>query len=87
MGSGELRKLRAVEAQGRHRRGGFVDGDMGFGKKPAQRYPEVRGLRFSPESSMYFDRDRSAALTIARLRCMELRGLGRPLPFDRSFAL
>jgi hypothetical protein len=76
------------EAQGKHRRGGLVDDDVGLHKnKSTQRYPEVRGLRFSPESSMYFDRDRSAALTIARLRCMELKGLGRPLPFDRSFAL
>jgi hypothetical protein len=36
---------------------------------------------------MYLDRDRSAALTIARLRCMELLGQGRPLVFDRSHVL
>ena len=54
-----------------------------FTKK--QRYPEVRGLRFCPESCMYLDRDRESALTIARLRCMELKGLPRPFPFDARY--
>lgn len=47
------------------------------------RYPEVRGLRFSPERRMYLNRDREAARTIARLRTQELRGLLRPVPFCR----
>lgn len=73
------------KAQDKHRKGGFVDTTV---HKSAEKwYPEVRGLRFSPETRMYFDRDRSAALTIARLRCMELQGLGRPIPFTSSFAL
>ena len=49
------------------------------------RYPEVRGLRFSPEDSMYRDRDQEAALTIGRLRCMSLKGLPTPFPFDRRY--
>ena len=47
-------------------------------KKP--RFLEVRGLR----GGMYLDRDREAALTIARLHCMEILGLPRPLPFSRA---
>ena len=38
--------------------------------------PEVRGLRFNQKDCMYHDRDREAALTIARLCCMEMKGLG-----------
>jgi hypothetical protein len=53
-------------------------------QKSIERYPVVRGLRFSPETCIYSDRDRSSALTIARLHCMELMGLGRPLPFAHS---
>ena len=45
------------------------------------RYPEIRGLRFCPERRMYFDRDQSASLTIARLRTQELIGGLRPAPF------
>jgi hypothetical protein len=71
--------------QDTHRKGGFVETTVN--KSLEKRYPEVRGLRFSPETNMYFDRDRSAALTIARLRCMESQGLGRPLPFTRGFEL
>ena len=48
------------------------------------RYPEVRGLRFSPERRMYLDRDREAARTIARLRTQELLGRARPSPFCRG---
>lgn len=50
------------------------------------RYPEIRGLRFSPERRMYLDRDREAARTIARLRTQELLGLDRPAPFCRGGA-
>jgi hypothetical protein len=71
--------------QGKHRRGGD---DITSMPAPTAnkilRYPEVRGLRFSPEQRKHLDRDRQAALTIARLRCMELRGLGRPSAFAHS---
>ena len=50
-----------------------------------KRYPEVRGLRFSPDTSTYSDR--SSTRTIARLHCMELLGQGRPLPFCRGCVL
>ena len=81
--------------QGKHRRGGTSkEYDMSQGisikkKKEGKqiRYPEVRGLRFSPEDGMYLDRDREAALTIARLCCMEKLGLPRPYPFDRRYVI
>ena len=75
--------------QGKHRRGGkatlqqLVEPEPAR-KKTALRYPEVRGLRFSPEDSMFSNRDEKAALTIARLRCMEVLGQGRPAPFART---
>jgi hypothetical protein len=50
-------------------------------KDRALRYPEIRGLRFSPEKRIYLDRDREAASTIARLRTIELLGRQRPTPF------
>jgi hypothetical protein len=50
----------------------------------AQKYPEVRGLRFCPETRMYLDRDRESAVAIARLRTLELMGKARPAPFHRS---
>ena len=78
--------------QGKHRRGGgsvtvksyFQDTEE-QGKPTKLRYPEVRGLRFSKEDGMYLDRDREAAMTIGRLRCMELMGLPRPYPFDPRY--
>ena len=51
----------------------------------ALRYPEVRGLRFDNESGNYHDRDRSAALSIARLQCLHELGRPRPQPFSRSY--
>ncbi len=51
------------------------------------RYPEVRGLRFCPEDRKHRDRDVEAALTIGRLHCMTLLGLGRPAPFCRGVTL
>jgi len=51
------------------------------------RYPEIRGLRFSPERRIYLDRDREAAVTIARLRTVEMLGRLRPAPFHKSFKL
>jgi hypothetical protein len=71
--------------QDKHRRGGLATSLVDFNPS-IERYPEVRGLRFSPEISIYSDRDRSSALTIARLHCMELMGLGRPRPFSRCRA-
>ena len=68
----------------KRRIGGLDVEDTSEGVK-RMRYPEVRGLRFSKEDSMFLDRDREAALTISRLRCMELMGLPCPYPFDRRF--
>jgi hypothetical protein len=80
--------------QGKKRRGGgsftkSLTGDEPVFKEKERklRYPEVRGLRFLPEVSMYFDRDREAALTIGRLHCMELLGEQRPYPFNRKCKL
>ncbi len=55
--------------------------------KDAERYPEVRGLRFCPERRLYLDRDRESAVAIARLRTLELLGKLRPSPFHRSFKI
>ena len=44
----------------------------------------VRGLRFCPERRLFLNRDREAAVCIARLRTVELQGRGRPSPFCRS---
>ena len=80
-------------AQTLHRKGGGSVTINSFfqeeGQKeiPKIRYPEVRGLRFSKEDGMYHDRDREAAMTIGRLRCMELLGLPRPYPFDPRYKL
>ena len=38
-------------------------------------YPEVRGLRFCPETRMYYNRDEDAAIAIGRLKIMERKGL------------
>ena len=82
--------------QGKHRRGGTSKeswwvakgiGDPAKEKKKTIRWPEVRGLRFNQKDSMYHDRDREAALTIARLCCMEMKGLPRPYPFDMRYKL
>ena len=51
------------------------------------RYPEIRGLRVSPERRIYLDRDQEAAVTIARLRTVEMLGRLRPAPFHMSFKL
>ena len=85
--------------QGKCRRGGSSDlstdtqegsdnDSTGDEKKTKRlRYPEVRGLRFSKESSMYHDRDRESALTIARLCCMAMRNLPVPFPFDGRYKM
>ena len=81
--------------QGKHRKGGTSKewiakgiGDPENSKiKKSIRWPEIRGLRFTHEDGMYLDRDREAALTIARLCCMEKLGLPRPYPFDCRYRL
>ena len=60
-----------------------VDTEAADNKVWSLRYPEIRGLRFCPERRMYFDRDQSASLAIARLRTQERLGLPRPSPFCR----
>ena len=81
-------------AQDKKRRGGPRAAKVaGAGQPPlpppqgaaaVERYPEVRGLRSVPETRMYLDRDKSSALEIGRLRCMELLGRARPAPFCRA---
>jgi hypothetical protein len=56
-------------------------------KELNSRYPMIRGLRFCPENSKYHDRDRTAALTIARLHCLSVLGRPRPQPFSRAFTV
>lgn len=83
--------------QGKHRKGGTSEEWIAKGigdpenpkikKETVIRWPEIRGLRFNHEDGMYLDRDREAALTIARLCCMEKLGLPRPYPFDCRYRL
>jgi hypothetical protein len=49
----------------------------------SRNYPEVRGLRFSTKRRIYVGRDLSAAMTIARLRTLEMTGKKRPSLFCR----
>ena len=53
-------------------------------KKEEMRYIECRGLRFCPERRKHYDRDASSARAIAGLRCLRLKGLGRPTQFTRA---
>jgi hypothetical protein len=86
--------LQRKKAQDKKRRGGPGAAEVAGGGQPPLpppqgaaamvRYPEVRGLRFVPEMRMYLDRDKSSALAIGRLRCMELLGRARPAPFCRG---
>jgi hypothetical protein len=87
------RSRRTRSARGRRTRSGEEARGKQMWREPGQppqgaaavaRYPEVRGLRFVPETRMYLDRDKSSALAIGRLRCMELLGRARPAPFCRS---
>lgn len=81
--------LKAERERARRRRGatGLLledassDMDAEHTRSVALRYPEIRGLRFSPERRIYLDRDRESAATIARLRTIELLGRRRPSPF------
>ena len=75
------------------RRGGTSDGNREREPHAGQRdnkkiedytFTEVRGLRFCTETRKYVDRDLSSAITIGRLRVMELLGLARPAPFCRT---
>jgi hypothetical protein len=49
-----------------------------------KQYPEVRGLRFDPETRKYLNRDVMSAVSIAKLRVMEMLGYGRPMAFSRN---
>jgi hypothetical protein len=62
-------------------------GRGGMDAELQKRYPLVRGLRFCPESSKFHDRDRTAALAIARLHCLSVLGRPRPQPFSRAFSV
>ena len=68
------------------RRGGVIapqapETVVGEEEKTNLRHIDVRGLRFCPERRMYYDRDKASAEAIAGLRCIKLRGLGRPTAF------
>ena len=86
--------LQRKKVQDKQRRGGPKPGSLAGEGQPLlpppqgavalPRYPEVRGPRFVPETRMYRARDKSSALAIARLRCMELLGRPRPAPFCRA---
>ena len=73
-----------TRVKNRHRMGGVVyppkedDGRV-------IRYPEVRGLRFSQDDSMFCDRDCKSGLTIGKLLVMEMLGNPRPYTFDRRY--
>jgi hypothetical protein len=53
-------------------------------KEKKQRYPECRGLRFCPETRMFFDRDLCSAMSIGKLRVLELLNKARPTHFCRN---
>ena len=72
----EMRRSKRGVNKGSHEPFNAKDGKL--------RYLEVRGLRFCTEMRKYVDRDLTAALTIARLRVMEVLKLGRPEPFSRK---
>jgi len=91
------RMLQESKERGKRRRswnvGSKMVGDNCFAKKEKikkekkdkeMRYIECRGLRFCPEMRKYYDRDASSARAIAGLRCLRLRGLGRPSVFTRA---
>jgi hypothetical protein len=78
-----LREMARLKLVQNRRRGGTqrqhgLEGDTTDKKA---RYIECRGLRFCPERRMFFDRDVSSGLAIAGLRCLTLKGLGRPSIF------
>jgi len=81
-----MQLINDIAEKRRSTRGGGVSGSHEpFKPRGGQlRYPEVRGLRFCNETRKYVDRDLTAAMTIARLRVMEILGLGRPAPFVRN---
>jgi len=91
------RMLQESKERGKRRRswnvGSKMIGDICLAKKEKikkekkdeeMRYIECRGLRFCPEMRKYYDRDASSARAIAGLRCLRLRGLGRPSVFTRA---
>jgi hypothetical protein len=77
----EERSLRA-----KRRRGGTIpwkkeNHNFTQSENERMRYIECRGLRFCPETRMYYDRDASAARAIAGLRCIAIQGRARPIAF------
>jgi hypothetical protein len=82
------RERRAMASK---RRGGnglpkkpFWPVQLGPKKEKKQRYPECRGLRFCPETRMFFDRDLCSAMNIGKLRVLELLRRARPTHFCRQ---
>lgn len=74
----------AASRKAKRRRGGTMPWKhslMSQDKEEKMCYVECRGLRFCPETRKYYDRDASSARAIAGLRCLTLRGLGRPTMF------
>jgi hypothetical protein len=75
-------KLKAQRRRGGCDQPGPEVEKQGLERKEVElRYPECRGLRFCTETSMYYDRDEASGRAIAGLRCLKLRGLGRPTAF------
>jgi hypothetical protein len=77
----ECRRLKAQRRRGGRDQPGPEVEKRGLERQEELRYPECRGLRFCTESSMYYDRDEASGRAIAGLRCLKLRGLGRPTAF------
>lgn len=77
-----LREMERLRLKAKLRRGGALRQQESKDNKDNKiRYIECRGLRFCPERRMFFDRDESSGLAIAGLRCLTLKGLGRPSIF------
>jgi hypothetical protein len=69
-----------ISAKAKRRRGGSVnaperkEGEQearNWGRNSVPRYIECRGLRFDPETRMFYDRDGASARAIAGLRCLK----------------
>jgi hypothetical protein len=80
----------AIKEKNKRRRGGdaivpptaaLSVGEVAVLAEEKTRFIESRGLLFCPERRMYYDRDGASARAIAGLRCIKLRGLGRPTVF------
>jgi hypothetical protein len=80
----------AIKEKNKRRRGGntivpptaaLSVGELAVLAEEKTRFIESRGLLFCPERRMFYDRDGASARAIAGLRCIKLRGLGRPTVF------